>query len=167
MYGSEYFFENSKLEVVIEDPIPQSSGRVWFNLKTKVFKCSIFENNKLVVKTIPNNIVLFLLLQDISSGELSSIDNITQVIEDNANLVPSSKAVYNALNRIRFKTIILDGLQLQYNIFHGLNSTNLQIFVYDNLKNSIYPNINISSNTNIEITFTELTSGVINIVAYE
>jgi hypothetical protein len=168
MYGSEYFFENSKLEVVVsDDPIPQTPGRVWFNLKTKVFKCSIFENNKLIIKTIPNNIVLFLLLNDLSSGEFSTIDNITQTIINDANVVPSSKAVYNALNKIRYKTITLDGSQLSYNISHGLNSTNLQIFVYDDNKTSVYPNININSTDTIEVTFTEFTSGTVNIVAFD
>ncbi len=167
MYGSEYFFENSKLEVVTEDPRPQSPGRVWFNLQSKLFKCSIFENNKIVIKTIPNNIVLFLLLQDIASGELSTIDNITQIIENNANLVPSSKAVYDALNKLKYKTLILDGLSLQYNLNHGLNSMNLQIFVYDNFNTSVYPNININSHNTIEVTFTEFASGKVNIVAFD
>lgn len=169
MYGSQYFFENSKLETVNVDPEVQTPGRIWFNLQTKEFKCSIFENSKVMIKVIPLNIVVFLLLQDLMSNSniLNPIENITQEIVNDSTLVPSSKAVYEVINRIKFKTFVLDGNSLTYQLTHNLNSTNLQVVVSDNNNTSVYPNIQMLNVNIVELSFTELTSGKVNIISYD
>jgi len=134
MYGSQYFFENSKLETLLEDPVVKSPGRIWFNLKAKEFKCSIFENDKIVIKAIPLNIVVFLLLQDLTNNPsiLNPIENITQTIVNDATLVPSSKAVYEVMNKIKHKTFVIDGLSLV-----GFLISNVSY--YSELKNELLP----------------------------
>lgn len=168
MFGSEYFFETAKLEILPDDPSANTAGRIWFNLRTKEFKYSILDNNnKIVTKVLPTEIVLLNLLQDLSAGTSSGGNvTITQQVTDNATVVPSSKAVYDELIKTKYKKFNLTTMSLEYTLNHNLNSQYLHVYVFDQNNINVYPKVTILNNNSIKITFTEAINANVTVVAY-